>query len=553
MFGLFRPVHNQPQPTLRLFLSTSFSPKIYIKSSPKSSRPVRQSPLSPLPQPSTTTSTTTNPTSLISIFNYTYPPFSTETPLNMEGIFAISKPSGPSSAQAVNALKTALNASPYVENSSAWAKLNGVKIKLTTDKRKKQWWYKKHDKKNSIGGVKVGHGGTLDPLASGVIVIGVGEGTKNLTKYLTDCTKVYEATAIFGASTTTYDVTGSIVEYSPDLSALTQDSLAQTIKDKFTGQITQYPPVYSALKMDGRPLYEYAREGIPLPRKIEPRASNVDFFDIVPGSFTHITLEEAALPKIMATEEEQAFYLRETMPPPSSDQLVTSPVPIQFVRVKFRFSVSSGTYIRSLIHDVAREMGVCAYMASLVRAQQGPFELGKNVFDLDDLTKNMKDEEWVPMVKVMLERGPDITIEEIKKMAEEDAKKKQEEQEEEIKTVVGETKDGKTEIKEIKDEKTKEIKDEKSKTEEIKDEKTETEEIKSDEKTETEEIKTDEKTETEEIKADEKPETEEIKADEKPETEEIKADEKTEAPQNNVQDKRPGEPLEEPQAKKTKP
>jgi len=136
--------------------------------------------------------------------------------------------------------------------------------------------------------VKMGHGGTLDPLASGVLILGLGSGTKSLQSFL-DCTKTYETIVLFGASTDTYDRVGRI---------LTRRSYAHITKDmvlealgSFRGKIKQIPPLYSALKMEGKPLYEYAREGKPIPREIPTREVEVQALELVewyePGTHSH--------------------------------------------------------------------------------------------------------------------------------------------------------------------------------------------------------------------------------------------------------------------------
>ena len=121
--------------------------------------------------------------------------------------------------------------------------------------------------------VKVGHGGTLDPLATGVLVIGVGKGTKQLQRFL-ECTKSYEATLLFGAATDTYDRVGKLLEtapYSHISRAMVEDTLGN-----FRGDIMQKPPIYSSLRIQGKHLYEYAREGRELPREIQERPVRVE-------------------------------------------------------------------------------------------------------------------------------------------------------------------------------------------------------------------------------------------------------------------------------------
>jgi tRNA pseudouridine55 synthase len=119
----------------------------------------------------------------------------------------------------------------------------------------------------------MGHGGTLDPLAAGVLIVGIGRGTKHLSNYLA-CTKTYETVILFGASTDTYDCTGIITERAPHAhvsKALIEEHLSQ-----FRGLIHQTPPVYSALKINGIKACEYARTGQSLPRALESREMTVE-------------------------------------------------------------------------------------------------------------------------------------------------------------------------------------------------------------------------------------------------------------------------------------
>ena len=127
-------------------------------------------------------------------------------------------------------------------------------------------------KKDTNVQVKMGHGGTLDPLATGLLIVGIGKGTKHLQDFL-GCTKTYETVVLFGKATDTYDVAGKIVAEAPYkhiTAEMVEDALA-----KFRGNIKQMPPLYSALKIDGMKAYEYARSGEELPRQLESRAMEV--------------------------------------------------------------------------------------------------------------------------------------------------------------------------------------------------------------------------------------------------------------------------------------
>jgi tRNA pseudouridine55 synthase len=136
--------------------------------------------------------------------------------------------------------------------------------------------------------VKMGHGGTLDPLATGVLILGVGKGTKSLQNFL-NCTKTYETIVLFGASTDTYDRTGRIIKKGK-YDEVTREA-AEKALEGFRGKFRQLPPLFSALKMEGKPLYEYAREGKPIPREIETREVEVTELDLVewyePGTHDH--------------------------------------------------------------------------------------------------------------------------------------------------------------------------------------------------------------------------------------------------------------------------
>jgi tRNA pseudouridine55 synthase len=126
--------------------------------------------------------------------------------------------------------------------------------------------------------IKIGHGGTLDPLATGVLVVGVGKGTKQMSSFL-GCTKTYETVVLFGKGTDTYDVAGKVVasaEHQHITKSLVEEKLAA-----FRGTIKQVPPIYSALKVNGMKAYDYARTGKELPRELEARDLEVEQCEIV--------------------------------------------------------------------------------------------------------------------------------------------------------------------------------------------------------------------------------------------------------------------------------
>jgi len=185
---------------------------------------------------------------------------------------------------------------------------------------------------------KVGHGGTLDPLASGVLPIALGEATKLCGRML-DATKAYDFTVKFGEETDTLDAEGQIVAKS-DVCPTADD--VENILPRFTGPIEQIPPAYSALKIEGKAAYARARAG----EQVEMNSRKVTIF---------------------------ALNLVESAPD----------------SVTLAASVSKGTYIRSLARDIAHALGTVGHVSYLRRTRAGPFGLDKAV-SLDFLTEIAK-------------------------------------------------------------------------------------------------------------------------------------------------------------------
>ena len=170
---------------------------------------------------------------------------------------------------------------------------------------------------------KAGHTGALDPLATGVLPICLGQATK-LSGYLLDADKRYTVRATVGACTTTGDAEGEITRRS-DPAALTRAQLEAALP-AFTGDIRQRPPMYSALKRDGKPLYELARAGVEVERAERPvRIGSLTLTAFEPGAF------------------------------------------------ELDVRCSKGTYVRTLVEDLAAAVGQCAHVAALRRLAAGPF------------------------------------------------------------------------------------------------------------------------------------------------------------------------------------
>lgn len=188
--------------------------------------------------------------------------------------------------------------------------------------------------RHAFGRIKAGHTGSLDPLATGVLPICLGEATK-VAGYLLDGDKEYEFTARFGARTATGDLEGEWVETAPvpeDLAARLQAALP-----RFLGVQHQVPPMYSALKQGGQPLYKLARQGIEVERAArEIRIHALQMLDS--GS----------------------------------------------AEARFRVRCSKGTYVRTLAEDIARAVGTCAHLGFLRRTAVAPFE-GQPMFRLEDI------------------------------------------------------------------------------------------------------------------------------------------------------------------------
>ena len=191
---------------------------------------------------------------------------------------------------------------------------------------------------------KVGHGGTLDPLASGVLPIALGEATK-LAGRMLEATKDYDFTIAFGQETDTLDAEGQVVGTS-DVRP-TGDGV-EAILPRFTGAIEQVPPAFSALKIDGKPAYARARAGEQL--RMESRAATINALSV-----RHP--RESGDP---AKQEQLASRFR------GNDEMD---------EVTLSATVSKGTYIRSLARDIAYALGTVGHVSYLRRTRAGPFSL----------------------------------------------------------------------------------------------------------------------------------------------------------------------------------
>ncbi|RSU80163.1 tRNA pseudouridine(55) synthase TruB [Sphingomonas sp. S-NIH.Pt3_0716] len=224
----------------------------------------------------------------------------------MHGWLILDKPHGLGSTQAVSAVKRALRTQREV--------LGGTE----------KW--------------KVGHGGTLDPLATGVLPIAIGEATK-LAGRMLDSDKIYDFTIAFGAQTDTLDLEGKVIAQSDVRPTLAQ---LEAVLPRFTGPIEQAPPAYSAILIDGQRAYDLARKG----EEVEMKTRSV-------------TIHALA---IAGQEQEEGALASVTL----------------------RAHVSKGTYIRSLARDIALALGTVGHVTMLRRIKAGPFTL-ETAISLDKL------------------------------------------------------------------------------------------------------------------------------------------------------------------------
>jgi len=178
---------------------------------------------------------------------------------------------------------------------------------------------------------KMGHAGTLDPLATGLMIIGVETGTKKLNDYI-KLDKSYVADILLGRKTTTGDMEGEILEEAKVY--FVEDDYVKELMEAFHGDFELLPPIYSAIKKDGKPLYKYARSG-----------------------------------------EEVEIFPR-TMKVYKSEFLGTDKVPEGFI-IRVSFDVASGVYIRSLVQKIGELLGAPATLYDLKRTKIGDFELKK--------------------------------------------------------------------------------------------------------------------------------------------------------------------------------
>ena len=220
--------------------------------------------------------------------------------------------------------------------------------------------YTSHDivyKIKKITGEKVGHTGTLDPLAKGVLPILVGEGTK-ISKYLINHDKIYKVKLKLGEKTSTGDLEGEVIEKENfDITLLDKEKIEKIFKESI-GIQEQTPPIYSAIKVNGKKLYEYARKG----QKVEIPKREINIYNL----------------ELISIDKEKLI-------------------------IEFKVFCSKGTYIRSLCEDIAKKIETIGYMLELERLRVGKFDISSSV-TIDELEKNKDNKEFLENNIISLEK-----------------------------------------------------------------------------------------------------------------------------------------------------
>ncbi len=202
---------------------------------------------------------------------------------------------------------------------------------------------------------KVGHTGTLDPNATGVLPILIGTATK-VSKYLIEHNKVYIAKIGLGKQTDTGDAEGNVIYEDKKVKELNEKKIVDVL-NSFIGKQMQIPPIYSAIKVNGKKLYEYAREG----KEVDIKPREVEVYNI----------------------ELKKYYDNE---------------------ITFEVKCSKGTYIRVLCEDIAKKLGTIGYMKELQRTKVDIFNIEDSIY-LDDLDANIIKEKIIPIENIFLDKS----------------------------------------------------------------------------------------------------------------------------------------------------
>lgn len=223
-----------------------------------------------------------------------------------------------------------------------------------------------HDVVNKVKWIvkeKVGHTGTLDPLATGVLPLLIGKGTL-CSKYLINHDKEYEVSLKLGISTDTMDAEGKIIEEKEVNDSILDKENVEKVLSSFIGKQEQKPPMYSAIKVAGKKLYEYARMG----KSVEVPKREIEIYDIELVGINRLSKE-----------------------------------------IEFKVSCSKGTYIRSLCTDIAKKLGTIGYMSGLERLKVGEFSI-KNSIIVDDSLDKEKVEKHLITIEELFKDKDEIKL-----------------------------------------------------------------------------------------------------------------------------------------------
>ena len=210
---------------------------------------------------------------------------------------------------------------------------------------------------------KVGHTGTLDPMATGVLPLLIGKGTL-CSKYLINHDKIYQVTLQLGIKTSTADIEGEILEEKTIPKTSFQKNIVENVINSFIGKQEQIPPMYSAIKVNGKKLYEYARKG----QKIDIKPRKIEIYNI----------------ELINIDENKK-------------------------QIEFKVSCSKGTYIRSLCEDIAKRLNTIGFMCELKRLKVGDFDIDQSI-EITDLHEKQDIEKRIITIEELFKTKPKIEL-----------------------------------------------------------------------------------------------------------------------------------------------
>ena len=210
---------------------------------------------------------------------------------------------------------------------------------------------------------KVGHTGTLDPMATGELPLLIGKGTL-CSKYLINHDKIYQVTLQLGIKTSTADIEGEILEEKTIPKTSFQKNIVENVINSFIGKQEQIPPMYSAIKVNGKKLYEYARKG----QKIDIKPRKIEIYNI----------------ELINIDENKK-------------------------QIEFKVSCSKGTYIRSLCEDIAKRLNTIGFMCELKRLKVGDFDIAQSI-EIKDLHEKQDIEKRIITIEELFKTKPKIEL-----------------------------------------------------------------------------------------------------------------------------------------------